>query len=89
MIRSSISIMGLGFVLVATPCLAGQNDVAPSVKTEAAKPAGNNKLMIVNGNSGRVIYDDHKNDLFCVTRRRIVGHDEDGDPIFRRTMRCR
>jgi hypothetical protein len=45
--------------------------------------------MIVNGNNGHVIYDNHHDDLFCVTRRYIVGRHEDGDPIYRRTMRCR
>lgn len=49
----------------------------------------NNRLLIVNGNSGRVIYDDGRNDLFCVTRRRIVAHDDWGRPIYRRKMRCR
>jgi lipoprotein-anchoring transpeptidase ErfK/SrfK len=52
-------------------------------------PAGNNKLMIVNGNSGRVIYDDGRNDLFCVTRRYTVGYDQYGRRIMRRNMRCR
>ena len=45
--------------------------------------------MIVNGNSGRVIYDDGRNDLFCVTRRYTVGYDQYGRRIMRRNMRCR
>jgi hypothetical protein len=89
MIRSYISLIGVAVTLVASPCFAGQNDASPPARAEGAKPAGSNKLMIVNGNTGRVIYDDHRDDLFCVTRRRVVGHDEDGAPIFRRNMRCR
>lgn len=47
------------------------------------------KLLIVNGSSGHVIYDDGRNDLYCVTRRRVVGYDDDGYRIYRRNMRCR
>jgi hypothetical protein len=50
---------------------------------------GNDRLLIVNGNSGRVIYDDGRDDLFCVTRRRFVGYNDYGRRIWRRTMRCR
>ncbi|MBM3552765.1 MAG: hypothetical protein FJX45_13605 [Alphaproteobacteria bacterium] len=49
----------------------------------------NNRLLIVNGNSGHVIYDDGRDDLFCVTRRRVVGYNDYGRRIWRRTMRCR
>lgn len=49
----------------------------------------NNKLLIVNGNSGHVIYDDGRDDLYCVTRRRVVAYDDWGRRIYRRTMRCR
>jgi hypothetical protein len=46
------------------------------------------RLMIVSGNSGRVIYDDGRDDLFCVTR--VYGW-YDGYGYFhrRRTMHCR
>lgn len=57
--------------------------------TGARAEDANERLMIVNGNSGHVIYDDGRDDLFCVTRRRVVGHDEYGRRIWRRTMRCR
>jgi hypothetical protein len=49
----------------------------------------NNRLMIVNGNSGHVIYDDGRDDLFCVTRRYVTGYDYNGRRIVRRSMRCR
>jgi hypothetical protein len=49
-----------------------------------------NRLLIVNGNTGKVIYDDGRNDLFCVIRRVAIGYNEHtGRPIYRRTMRCR
>jgi hypothetical protein len=48
-----------------------------------------NRLLIVNGNSGHVVYDDGRNDLFCVTRRHFVGYNDYGHRVFRRTMRCR
>lgn len=47
------------------------------------------RLLIVNANTGRVIFDDGRNDLFCVTRTVTVGHTESGRPIRKRTMRCR
>jgi len=47
------------------------------------------RLVIVNGNTHQVIYDDGRDDLFCVTRRVVVGYTEDGRRIYRRTMRCR
>ncbi len=47
------------------------------------------RLMIVDGNRRRVIYDDGRNDLYCVTRRVTVGYDDYGRPVRRRTMNCR
>ena len=61
----------------------GWNDAADS------QTAADDRLMIVNGNNGHVIYDDGKDDLFCVTRKVIVGYNEWGQPIRRRTMHCR
>jgi hypothetical protein len=58
-----------------------------SAHAETADKSQNSKLLIVNGN--HVIYDDGRNDLFCVTRRHVVGYNYYGRPIFRRTMRCR
>jgi hypothetical protein len=61
---------------------------ATSVGVAVAQEA-NDRLLIVNGNSGHVIYDDGRDDLYCVTRRRVVGYDDWGRPIHRRKMRCR
>ena len=54
-----------------------------------ARADDNDKLLIVNGNSGHVIYDDGRDDLFCVTRRKVVGYDDWGRRIYQRRMRCR
>ena len=50
---------------------------------------GNDRLLIVNGNTGHVVYDDGRNDLFCVTRRYVTHYTYYGRPVHRRTMRCR
>ena len=51
--------------------------------------SADDRLLIVNGNTGHVIYDDGSDDLFCVTRRVVIGYDEDGYPVRRRIMKCR
>ena len=50
---------------------------------------GQDRLMIDDRNTGRVIYDDGRNDLFCVTGVYVVGYTWDGRRIYRRHMRCR
>jgi hypothetical protein len=55
----------------------------------AQEDASNERLLIVNGNTGHVIYDDGRDDLFCVTRRFIAYYDHYGRPVFRRALRCR
>ena len=70
-------------------CLAAAA-VVPMARAQEADPAGSeDRLMIVNGNTHEVIYDDGHDDLFCVTRVHIVGYSEYGRGIYRRTMRCR
>jgi hypothetical protein len=66
-----------------------QNATDHSATAKYASDTADDRLLIVNGNSGRVIYDDGKNDLFCVTRNVVVGYNEYGYPIRKRTMRCR
>lgn len=60
---------------------------------EAVSPAGpiqgQDRLLIVNGNTGHVVYDDGRNDMFCVTRRYVSYYNYHGRPVYRRTMRCR
>jgi hypothetical protein len=53
------------------------------------KSDGDSRLLIVNGNTGHVIYDDGHDDLFCVTRKRFAGYNDYGYPVHRRTMHCR
>lgn len=62
---------------------------AAAAQEGPANPGVNDRLLIVNGNSGRVIYDDGRNDLFCVTRRFVVGYNQWGHRVYRRNMRCR
>ncbi|HEY6257116.1 MAG TPA: hypothetical protein VIY51_15130 [Xanthobacteraceae bacterium] len=57
--------------------------------SQAQEAADNDRLVIVNGNSHRVIYDDGRDDLFCVTRLYVAGYNQYGHPIYRRTMHCR
>ena len=47
------------------------------------------RLMIVNGSSGHVVYDDGRNDLYCVTRRHVAGYNQYGHRVYRRNMHCR
>lgn len=54
-----------------------------------AQAQSNDRLLIVNGNTHRVVYDDGRNDLFCVTRRHVAYYDYFGRPVHRRTIRCR
>jgi hypothetical protein len=58
-------------------------------QNDFAQATDDQRLMIVNGNSGRVIYNDGRDDLYCQTRLRIAGYNHHGRPIYRRTMRCR
>ncbi len=55
---------------------------------EDANPTADDRLMIVNGNTGNVIYDDGYDDLYCVTRVHHW-HDAYGYRHRYRTMRCR
>lgn len=54
-----------------------------------AQEADDERLMIVNGYTGHVVYDDGRDDLFCVTRRYVVGYDAYGRRVHRRVLRCR
>ncbi len=65
--------------------------IAISTAALAAGPRNNpqDRLVIVDRDRGRVVYDDGRNDMFCTTRRVVVGHRWDGRPILRRKMRCR
>jgi hypothetical protein len=75
--------------VVAAAILAAVSLACVPASHAEDQPDPQEKLLIVNGNSGRVIYDDGRNDLFCVTRRVVVGYTYWGRSIVRRTMWCR
>lgn len=77
-LRSAIAVTA--FLASLPACLAAQT---------AGQKEANDKLMIVNGNSGHVIYDDGRDDMYCVTRRHIIGYDRYGNAVRSRSMRCR
>jgi hypothetical protein len=54
-----------------------------------AQGQAQDRLLIVNGNNGHVVYDDGRDDLFCVTRRYVAYYNYYGRPVYRRTIRCR
>ena len=74
---------------LAALALASFGAIAAANAVEAPKPTPEEKLLIVNGNTGHVIYDDGRDDLFCVTRRRVIGYNQYGHRVYRRNMRCR
>ena len=55
--------------------------------TQAQDAQGDDRLLIVKDH--HVIYDDGRNDLFCVSRVVVAGYSYYGRPIYRRTMSCR
>ena len=59
------------------------------ITSDEMQSESQDRLMIVNGNSGRVVYDDGRDDLYCVTRRYTAAYDYYGRPIRRRSMNCR
>ena len=82
MVRSAL----LATALLASFCASSAQAQSFSGETPAQ---ADNKLLIVDRDRGRVIYDDGRNDLFCATRQVFVGYNYYGRPLYRRTMRCR
>ena len=62
---------------------------ADQAQVQENNSSGDDRLLIVNGNTGHVIYDDGRDDLFCVTRRVVIGYNEYGYPVRKRIMKCR
>jgi len=69
--------------------LAVASALVPAANADEAAPSVSDRLVIVNGNTNEVIYDDGEDDLFCVTRRHFIGYNDNGHKVYRRTMRCR
>ena len=75
--------------LILTSTLLSVTALGLAAEAQAAPKNGNASLVVINSDTGRVVYDDGYDDAFCVTRRRFIGYHWWGDPIFRRTMLCR
>lgn len=60
----------------------------PVAAAPTAPNPADNRLMIVDGNTDEVIYDDGRDDLFCVTRVH-AWRDWRGHLHHHRRMRCR
>jgi hypothetical protein len=89
MIRTSVAAAALALLATVNPGFAGQSDNAAPNAAAPAPKASNDRLMIVNGYTGRVVFDDRQDDQFCVIRRYLVGYDDDGRRIIRRSLHCR
>jgi hypothetical protein len=90
-IRTSITAAALALLAATNPGFAGHSET-PAPNAAAPAPharGGDNRLMIVNGYTGRMVYDDGRDDMFCVTRGYFVGWDYYGRQIFRGAMACR
>ncbi len=77
MIRPAVAVAAPVLLAATGPSLAGQNEnVAPNAPLRAkCTNASSYRLMIINGNSGRVTYDDRRDDMVCVTLHYFVGRD--------------
>ena len=76
------------FVLSITSCVLAALLGGPAFADSDGATSATQRLMIVDGNSDQVIYDDGRDDLFCVTRMHRW-HDQEGYLHHRRSMRCR
>ncbi len=77
---------------VFTETFSGYGITSAQAQTYAAEEMSSqadNKLLIVDRDRGRVIYDGGGNDLFCATQQVFVGYNYYGRPVYRRTMKCR
>ncbi|MBT9292394.1 hypothetical protein [Prosthecodimorpha staleyi] len=81
--------LSLGAGAARAEVVVQANSLEAGAIIDADPASAEDRLLIVNGNSGRVIYDDGRNDLFCVTRVVFSYYDHYGRPHYRRTMRCR
>jgi hypothetical protein len=70
--------------------------IAASAKAEGFLPestpptnSADDRLLILNGDTSHIVYDDGQDDLFCVTRKVVVGYNGWGFRIRKQTMHCR
>ncbi|GGE24632.1 hypothetical protein GCM10011390_50080 [Aureimonas endophytica] len=59
---------------------------APSAVADASDE--DDRLMVINANTGRVVYDDGHDDVVCVKRNRVVGYDWYGRALYKRSVKC-
>ena len=63
--------------------------MASSAEATPKSQSGKASLVVVDGDRGRVVYDDGYDDAFCVFRRVIVWNPYVGDYVIRKRMVCR
>lgn len=80
-------IAAIVFTVLAVVAAAKAEDVRPE-RTTVANNTGD-RLLILNGDTGHLVYDDGQDDLFCVTRKVVVGYNEWGFPIRKAAVQCR
>lgn len=71
------------------PTFAGVGALAAPLAAPAFGRDADDRLVIVNGKSGRVNSDDGRDDLFCVSRRHFAGTDYYGRRQYYHAMHCR
>jgi len=95
MMRRWISVLGIAALPVLPVTAQAEefvifDDVEESIEmVDQSDVTPAERLLIVNGNTGHVLYDDGRNDLFCVIRRVVVDYNQLGRPIRKPVMRCR
>ncbi|MBR0749995.1 hypothetical protein JQ582_39405 [Bradyrhizobium japonicum] len=80
-------IAAIVFTVLAVVAAAKAEDVLPERTTPANKT--DDRLLIFNSDTGHVVFDDGQDDLFCVTRKVVVGYTEWGFPIRKPAVQCR
>jgi hypothetical protein len=56
------------------------------ISTAEARP--NSRFWVGDADTGRVVYDDGRDDGGCIFRRAFAGYDWSGRPIYRKVFRC-
>jgi hypothetical protein len=91
---TAVAILSISFASAAKAQSLSVDQADDEYTNETVIPApaqgqAQDRLLIVNGNNGHVVYDDGRDDLFCVTRRYVAYYNYHGRPVYRRTIRCR
>ena len=62
--------------------------VTISTLISSAEARPNNRFWVGDADTGRVVYDDGRNDGGCIFHRVFAGYDWSGRPVFRKVFRC-